>query len=65
MKRCIFESHQLCQMNKTDEDDSIVRYTGATKSGIFWMAVDDFERIFEDFNGEIDLRKDGYIQYRG
>jgi hypothetical protein len=48
-----------------NDDERIVRYTGATKSGIFWMAVDDFERIFEDFNGEFGLRKDGYIQYRG
>ena len=46
-----------------DETECIVRYVGIEKTGIWWMAKDDFEDIFQDFNGELKIDKD-YVRYK-
>jgi hypothetical protein len=40
-----------------------VRYSGIEKTGIWWMALDDFTSIFQDFNGDLDIQS-GYVLYK-
>jgi hypothetical protein len=47
-----------------NEDECIVRYVGITKTAIWWMTQDDFENIFENYNGELNI-DEGYVRYLG
>ena len=47
-----------------NEYECIVRYVGSRKTGIWWMAKDDFDNIFQDFNGELQI-DDCYVNYLG
>ncbi len=47
-----------------DDAECIVRYNGIKKSAIWWMSLDDFENIFQDFNGDVAIQSD-YVLYKG
>ena len=47
-----------------DETGCFVCYIGIKKTAIWWMAKDDFENIFQDFNGELKIAH-GYVKYLG
>jgi hypothetical protein len=58
------QKHEFfCSGIPLNDEECIVRYTGINKSAIWWMAVDDFDNIFQEFNGDAAVRS-GYVFYK-
>ena len=47
-----------------DDDECIARYIGIKITALWWMSILDFEHIFKNFNGELQIN-DGYVNYLG